>query len=1007
MRRAWMSLMLAGGAGSVACEADVPVLQLAEFPAPRVSASRVDFGAVQIDTEAPPQTITVRSVNREPLKVDAFLAGAAHDDGGFTLEIPDSSTLTTHQLFHVRVRFTPRERGRSQDAIVLRFELAGRTKEMAIELTGEGVESRFRVRPERVWFGNVLVGTDAWRTLELTNDSRFEAEIELRSATGLGLCGPRADEPFCLQPFDRDFWDDERFTMGPGETMDMQVRFRPLIANVRERGRLRLSHCPLSRCDLNVDIEGIGVDRGFVCEPSSLQFAEVNPGQTAEREVTCTNIANVPVTVVGASLTEDSSTRFSLEPVPTTALAAATHERAGGSVSIPVRYAPEFLGRDDGRLEVFIDTEASSQESARIDLRGSGGGPDIQIEETLIMFGLTSLLAPSQRDVIIRNRGHSDLIIDGVIVDSLDTNAFSSDQAGATVIPPGGFEVLPIAFQPRSEGLVETRLRIHSNDPDQPQLDVLLRGEGTNLPPCHAELDADHLDFGDVLVGRPALLSLIIRNRSDSSPCLVTSVRLARRIDERDAEFTLPHGELTSRIIPEAGALAVSVRYLPTSPGAHARTLFIELAHPEQPRIDVQLAGEAGTEPWLVTPNHVDFGAVEVGQPTFPRRVTVEPMDIMVRGTVPTRARIHSIALEDPSGAFELSSLPELPLHVLAHEPLSFDVSFRGDRPSEYAARVVISGTFDGQPVRWVISLVGRAARGALQADRFTQVGRSEVDVLFVADDSGSPMDEISGLLQQSDVFLAVADDFGVDFHVGVTTTDVDRIEGRLLMLCEPDCPRVITSKSQPSPAEALAVVLGVGTTGSATEQPLEGARRALSAPHIDGHNAGFRRPGAGLAIIVITNEPDQSPRRPEFYHRFWSSFVGADDPLALSISSVTGGLEGCSGPGGQAWYSRAIVALTERTGGVSLSICEFTWADHMRALGEHAFGRRSRFFLTNPPVISTLSVSVDDVPLPAVEASGRRNWTFNAEHEAVDFSPLATPLPGANIRLEYVVETP
>jgi hypothetical protein len=48
-----------------------------------------------------------------------------------------------------------------------------------------------------------------------------------------------------------------------------------------------------------------------------------------------------------------------------------------------------------------------------------------------------------------------------------------------------------------------------------------------------------------------------------------------------------------------------------------------------------------------------------------------------------------------------------------------------------------------------------------------------------------------------------------------------------------------------------------VGVAGSGKEQPFAAIRRALDARFADGTNAGFLRPGARLAIVILTDEDD------------------------------------------------------------------------------------------------------------------------------------------------------
>ncbi|CAN0526020.1 unnamed protein product, partial [Laminaria digitata] len=65
-----------------------------------------------------------------------------------------------------------------------------------------------------------------------------------------------------------------------------------------------------------------------------------------------------------------------------------------------------------------------------------------------------------------------------------------------------------------------------------------------------------------------------------------------------------------------------------------------------------------------------------------------------------------------------------------------------------------------------------------------------------------------------------------------------------------------------------------------------------------------------------------------------------------------------------------------------------------------------SRFFLSNPPVASSLVIIVDGVQMPRTSPSGTLHWSYDTATNAVDFSPYAIPEPGAEIIVRYTAAT-
>jgi pimeloyl-ACP methyl ester carboxylesterase len=69
--------------------------------------------------------------------------------------------------------------------------------------------------------------------------------------------------------------------------------------------------------------------------------------------------------------------------------------------------------------------------------------------------------------------------------------------------------------------------------------------------------------------------------------------------------------------------------------------------------------------------------------------------------------------------------------------------------------------------------------------------------------------------------------------------------------------------KTDPNPSMTFSCVANVGTSGPSHEMPLAAIRDAFEDRIADGTNAGFRRPDALLAIVVLTDENDCSYEQP------------------------------------------------------------------------------------------------------------------------------------------------
>jgi len=221
-----------------------------------------------------------------------------------------------------------------------------------------------------------------------------------------------------------------------------------------------------------------------------------------------------------------------------------------------------------------------------------------------------------------------------------------------------------------------------------------------------------------------------------------------------------------------------------------------------------------------------------------------------------------------------------------------------------------------------------------------------QMDVLFVIDNSPSMREEQQNLSDNFDGFvesLRQFQDGGVDFRIGVTTTafptsvselvvGAPSASGALLKTADMTAPWL--SASDPDLSHQFHALATLGTNGAWDEQPLEAARAALIDRVADGQNAGFLRPEALLALVVLTDEDDLSTDvMGEFGSKSpipVSSFIQSFDQLKgareyWSAAVFAGGTAPtCESSFGSAVFAARLQAFTEQAGqnAVFHSIC-------------------------------------------------------------------------------------
>jgi len=171
----------------------------------------------------------------------------------------------------------------------------------------------------------------------------------------------------------------------------------------------------------------------------------------------------------------------------------------------------------------------------------------------------------------------------------------------------------------------------------------------------------------------------------------------------------------------------------------------------------------------------------------------------------------------------------------------------------------------------------------------------ADIDILFVIDNSASTADKQTVFAQNFPKFVAALDAFpGIgrpNIHMAVVTTSVDlgvaqgtgcphpnlkedgRMQNTAGALAPPGCPvpngRYIADIKLPDGtrqvnyagalADNFSCIAQVGATGCGFESQLEAIKRALDGSRAE--NAGFLRPGAYLAVVILTDEDDASTK--------------------------------------------------------------------------------------------------------------------------------------------------
>lgn len=414
----------------------------------------------------------------------------------------------------------------------------------------------------------------------------------------------------------------------------------------------------------------------------------------------------------------------------------------------------------------------------------------------------------------------------------------------------------------------------------------------------------------------------------------------------------------------------VTVSFVALGPGELVGTALVASNDPKTPLADVDLTG-VGLMPALVfEPTPYSFGGLWPG--------CEKDTTITVRNEGEADLDLESLMLVGEG--FSATSTPTLPLTLGVGEETTMDVRFSPLVDGEYAAMIWATSNDPRGAVATALDGVGGDTWQAEEEWIQPEAPTEPVDILIWVDTSESMDDDAENLANNTASFTNELLALDADYQVMVVT----RWTG-----CHNET--FITPETG-DPAAVMRAALS--QEGAVSEQGLRASTEAISVENTDpgACNEGFLREDASLSVVLVSDEPEQSPDP-------WSDYVATIEgrvPGAI-ISAVAGDLpDGCATAEAGTGYSEAATA----TGGVFLSICDTDWGTHLVTLAEASVGLPRSFPLTDEPVEGSIEVEVDGVALTS-------GWAWLSGSNILRFDADAVPGFGSTITVRYDVAVP
>jgi hypothetical protein len=199
---------------------------------------------------------------------------------------------------------------------------------------------------------------------------------------------------------------------------------------------------------------------------------------------------------------------------------------------------------------------------------------------------------------------------------------------------------------------------------------------------------------------------------------------------------------------------------------------------------------------------------------------------------------------------------------------------------------------------------------------------------------------------------------------------------------------KLTAAKAQANPNQFKAdfrSLVQVGTSGSGYEKGL-----AASEGFMQKYASSFIRPDAYLAVVVLTDEEDQSARTPVEYVNYLKSFKA--DAGLVKIYSICD-LEGLSTGSGISTGCKRYAEASKNSAGTASSIRN-DFHQVLSEMGDSIINLLESFPLAQKPVVSSIKVSVNGVETV--------DFTYDAASNSIKFNQGHVPAMDSAIVVNY-----
>ncbi len=813
-----------------------------------------------------------------------------------------------------------------------------------------------------------------------------------------------------------------------------------------------------------------GIAPKICVEPANYTFPTTTVGQKSTGQIKITSCGTKDLILSSIELLNNTEADFGYEGIgqnlPVTLA-------PGQSVNANVYYQPKSCKDTDSpdlaQLKLTANDPALSQGIGYVRMYGDcQTAPEckIQLDPVFLDFGNVLQNSSKEAPFNVMNIGNADCDITSI--GGLSSNKFAiskvveENKTGqqtnvsspyAFKIPPGEKGIVTVKFTSDNNlgTFTDTATISYAGGSSKINMKATVIQKGTcqfTVTPSSA------LNFGNVAKGACSTKSILMENKG-ADICTINTVKKGQltgpwfSLAKNYNGTTVDIGNFTkieSKCCPTGTGSAPNFMGIPDTFGTY-NYLYIGTNASNQPTCNMESSPGwcvklqcTGVNSRLdVLPNPIDFGIVTYG---------CNSQEIVVKlynnGTA--QLTVGPDISASPA-SFIITSKPANATTIQPNTSIIIKIKYRPSIQSGVeTGKLRIQTDAPNANNGYVeVPLRGEATPDKYVTDTFKQSDKPIVDVLWCVDNSGSMGDEqsmLAGNFPKFSNYATVKDpvtgDYKIDFNIGVITSEIndpEKVNGVMnypgVLYAKSGYPKIIANYP-PNPHDpaydpvttdfnkAFAANATVGTCCSDEQEAcLEATKMALSDPIISDPqgNKGFLRNTntkfSKLALIMMSDEEDQSPAGVDYYVDFFKQIKGVRNTDLLSANIICG-LDrhgtisnppnaadcGDTTNGNGAYAADRYLDFWKKIGnGRAYSICDTTWGDKMSELGIDVWTAQVEYYLSRPADPNTIKVTVNGNNVNKDPVNG---YQYDPDHNSIYFGANAVPPKGATIVVTY-----